>query len=131
MMLKAKIKALRKKTGMNQKALAKKSSITQATISRIESGQVKTLKAPAMKRLASSLGVTVDYLADKSAKLTTDNIVVSDPVARKMVKIYRKLDAVKREQLASYAEFLHRPRMTKPKKINLEVKRKKVGTKAK
>jgi len=40
---------LREKRGMNQKQVSDASGITQATISRIESGQVKQLKSEALK----------------------------------------------------------------------------------
>jgi len=62
MSLAQKVKEEREKLGINQKQLAEASDISQATISRIESGQVKEMRPQSLKRLADALGVTVDYL---------------------------------------------------------------------
>jgi transcriptional regulator with XRE-family HTH domain len=106
MSLEEKVRRLREKRGMNQKQLAEASNITQATISRIESGQVKELKSEALKRLASALGVTVDYLVDKTSQLTLNDLVQSDPTARYILQGYEKLSATGREQLRNFVRFL-------------------------
>jgi len=106
MSLEEKVRQLREKRGMNQKQLAEASDITQATISRIESGQVKELKSQALKRLASALGVTVDYLVDKIPRLTLNDLVQSDPTARYILQGYEKLSAAGREQLRNFVRFL-------------------------
>jgi len=91
---------------MNQKQVAEASEITQATISRIESGQVKELKSEALKRLASALGVTVDYLIEKSKRLTPDEMIRSDPNAQYIFRGYEKLSATGRKQLKNFVRFL-------------------------
>jgi transcriptional regulator with XRE-family HTH domain len=106
MPLGAKVKDLREKRGMNQKQIAEASSITQATISRIESGQVKQLKSEALKRLAAALGVTIDFLIEKSNVLTPDDIVQSDPIAQHIFRGYERLSAEGREQLKNFVLFL-------------------------
>jgi len=108
MSLGGKVKELREKKGMNQKQLAEASDITQATISRIESGQVKQLKSEALKRLAEALGVTVDYLVGKNDKLTPKDIVHSDPDAQYIFRGYDKLSAKGKEQLKDFVGFLNR-----------------------
>ena len=57
-----KVKQRRVQMQMNQKELAEAAEITQATISRIESGLVRQLKSEALKRLAIALDVSADYL---------------------------------------------------------------------
>ena len=79
MSLGVKIKVLREERGMNQKELAEASSITQATISRIEKGQVKQLKSDALARLAGALQVTTDYLVGKTKRLTLEEPVSGSP----------------------------------------------------
>jgi transcriptional regulator with XRE-family HTH domain len=106
MSLGEKVKTLREKKGMNQKEVAEASGITQATISRIESGQVKELKSEALKRLAGALGVTVDYLVDKTDKLTPNDIIRSDAAAQYVFRGYEKLSATGREQLKNFVRFL-------------------------
>ena len=56
------LKALRQKQSLNQKALSALSGVSQATISRIETGRVKQLRSQALKNLADALGVSVDFL---------------------------------------------------------------------
>lgn len=106
MSLGEKVKKCRKKRGLNQKQLADASKITQATISRIESGEVKQLKSKSLRKLAGALGVTVDYLVDKTNKLTPDDIVESDPTAKYIFRGYEKLSPAQREKLESFVRFL-------------------------
>jgi len=115
MTLGEKVRRMREKLGMNQKQLAEASGITQATISRIESGQVKELKSEALKRLAKALGITVDYLVDKTDRLTPNDIVRSDPTAQYIFRGYEKLSATGREQLKSFVRFLEEQEEKKEK----------------
>ena len=106
MSLGQRVKALKTKLGMNQKELADKSGITQATISRIESEKVQQLKSDALSRLAEALGVTVDYLVGRTNALTPSDIVESDPTAQYIFRGYEKLSADGRAQLKSFIRFL-------------------------
>ena len=106
MSLGEKVKALRDKKGMNQKQVAEASGITQATISRVEGGLVKELKSEALRRLAESLGVTMDYLVDKTENLTPSDILSSDTTARNILKGYEKLSRDGRDQLKNFVHFL-------------------------
>lgn len=106
MSLGEKVKEKREKRGMNQKQLAEASGISQATISRIESEKVKELKSQALRRLADALGVTVDYLVDKTDKLTPNEIVLSDPTAQEIFRAYEKLSSDRRRQLGDFVRFL-------------------------
>ena len=63
MVLADRVKELRQKLGWNQATLAKEAKITQATISRIESGKVTQPKMGQLQKLADALGTTIDYLA--------------------------------------------------------------------
>lgn len=60
------LKALRQKQGLNQKGLSAISGVSQATISRIETGRVRQLRSAALKNLADALSVTVDFLMGDS-----------------------------------------------------------------
>ena len=109
MSLAEKVKKCReKKKGMTQKQLADASKITQATISRIESGQVVQLKSESLRKLAEALGVTVDYLVDKTDKLSPSDIVESDPTAKYIFRGYENLSATQREQLKNFVDFLEK-----------------------
>lgn len=106
MSLGKKVKQLRIKKGMNQKELAEASEITQATISRIESEQVKELKSEALKRLAMALGTSMDFLGGKIDNPAPDDIVRLDPTAKHIFRGYEKMSASEREQLKDFVNFM-------------------------
>lgn len=56
------IKSLRERKGLNQSELARLCGITPATISRLESGDLKDIQTSTARRLARALGTSVDYL---------------------------------------------------------------------
>lgn len=106
MSLGGKVKEAREKRGMNQAQLAEASGISQATISRIESGKVKELRSQALRRLGEALGVTVDYLVDKTDRLSSNDIVLSDATAQYIIRVYEKLSDARRWQLRDFVRFL-------------------------
>jgi transcriptional regulator with XRE-family HTH domain len=106
MSLGERVKERRSKLRMNQKQLADACGLTQATISRIESGKVNQLKSDAATRLAMVLGVTVDYLVGKTSKLTSDDSVESDPNARIIFRGYEKLSPEGKKQIKDFVRFL-------------------------
>jgi transcriptional regulator with XRE-family HTH domain len=56
------IKALRQKQGLSQGELARRCGISQAAISRLETGSMKDVETAIARRLARALGTSVDYL---------------------------------------------------------------------
>jgi hypothetical protein len=64
------------------------------------------LKSEALKRLAEALGVTVDYLVDKTEKLTPNDIISSDITAQYILSVYEKLSREGRDQLKNFVRFL-------------------------
>lgn len=100
------LKIQRKKLDMNQRQLAKASGITPATISRLESGQVKELKSEALKRLADALNVTVDYLLGRIAGPDISNIAQLDPNLEYILRVYEKLSFKRRAELRDFVSFL-------------------------
>jgi transcriptional regulator with XRE-family HTH domain len=62
MRLGQRIKAQREKKGWSQHELARQSGIPQATISRLESGDIKDIQTALARRLARALGVGIDHL---------------------------------------------------------------------
>jgi len=63
-MLANKIFLMRQIRKLSQSELAKKSGLSQATISRLEAGRISQLKSDAIIRLARALWVTTDFLLD-------------------------------------------------------------------
>lgn len=56
------IAAARKRCGMSQEALSKKSGVSRATIARLESGEDFDVLASTVLKLAEALDTTVDAL---------------------------------------------------------------------
>ena len=63
------LKKLRQEKSLNQKDLSDCSGVSQATISRIETGSVQP-RSPALKSLADCLGVSIDSLMDDNGHST-------------------------------------------------------------
>jgi transcriptional regulator with XRE-family HTH domain len=106
MLLKDRINASRLKLGLTQKELASKAAITQATISRLESGDLVQLQSKSLTRLAKSLNVSIDYLVGDSDKISNEIIIKIDPVAGALFDIYQKLDNDLRKTVLLHAKFL-------------------------
>ena len=100
------LKIQRKKLDMNQRQLAKASGITPATISRLESGQVKELKSEALKRLAEALNITVDYLVGRTTTLNPIDIAQLDPNIEYILRVYEQLSFKRKEELRNFVRFL-------------------------
>jgi len=105
MALADKVKELRQKLGWNQATLAKKATITQATISRIESGKVTQPKMGQLHKLADALGATIDYLAGDSIQMSFDD-VLKDKQAQTVFRGWGKLSLRRRQELADFARYL-------------------------
>jgi transcriptional regulator with XRE-family HTH domain len=101
-----KVRKLREAKGLTQKQLSDLSQITQATVSRLESCDIKMLEGEKLRRLAIALNVTVDFLVSKTDRLTPDDRVSSDPMAAHIFNIYEKLPEVERNLLEKFAIFL-------------------------
>ena len=59
----ARIKALRQKKGWSQRALARLAGVRHATLAELETGKRTETRTDIARRLAQTLGVTLDYLA--------------------------------------------------------------------
>jgi len=115
MALDEKVRVKREELGMTQSELAKKSGLTQATISRIESGEVRQLKSEAIKALAKALGVTTDFLIGDMPKMKFDETLKADDTAQVIFRGYEKLSKEKRDQLKDYVNFLLNQEKSKKK----------------
>lgn len=59
------LKELRKKLGLSQLELSQRSSISQASIARIETNQQKNLKSDTLEKLSAALGISLSELFEK------------------------------------------------------------------
>lgn len=106
MALAEKVRVKREEKGMTQAELAKKSGLTQATISRIESGEVRQLKSDAIRLLAKALDVSTDFLVGDMPRMKFDETLKADETAQVIFRGYEKLSEEKRRQLKDYVSFL-------------------------
>ena len=101
-MLKYKVKTLRDQLGMSIRALSAVSGVSHATINRIERGKVEAVRPETLKGLAVPLGVTVDYLLDRTDEPGSPH----DDETSDLFEINRRLTPERREQLLEYGHFL-------------------------
>ena len=106
MPLSEKVNQLRRHLKLTQRQLAMQTSITQATLSRIEKGKVKNLRVSTLVKLASALSTTVDYLTDKTNEISVQDLVLSDPNAQQLWACFKKLSLISQNELVKYAKYL-------------------------
>jgi len=116
MALSEKVRVKREERRMTQAQLAQKSGLTQATISRIESGEVKQLKSAAIHNLAKALDVSVDFLVGDMPRMSFDDSLKSDSTAQAIFRGYEKLSEDEKKQVKDYIEFLVRQSRSKKDK---------------
>lgn len=100
-----KIKQLREERGLSQRALARKSEISQATISAIES----STKAPStitIMSIAKALNVSLSDIVDESAKTEAVTSEDSDSLKKKAMELFDQLPEHAQDQALSYLRFL-------------------------
>lgn len=100
------VKQRRQKLQMSPSQLAAIAGINHATLSRIESEEIKEPGPEILKKLATALQVTVDYLVGRTDSLTANEFVSSAPEAQELIKLYDEMKPFEREQLLTYARFL-------------------------
>ena len=71
------LKELRQQQSLNQKELSDRSGVSQATISRIETGRVRQPGSSALKSLADALGVSTDALMDDTGRLVIARDIIA------------------------------------------------------
>jgi len=101
-----KVKIKREEKEITQAELAKKSGLTQATISRIESGELKQIKSEAIRSLAKALGVTADFLIGDLPKMEFDDTLRADETAKVIFRGYEKLSENERKAIMDFVEYL-------------------------
>ena len=104
--LSERIRVLREKMKWTQDDLAKESGIPQATISRIESGNILSLKSKNAIKLAKALKVTTDFLMGSEERMSFSDKVLTDPDAQYLFRGYEKLSDEGKHALKTYIKLL-------------------------
>lgn len=105
MALAEKVKGLREKKNMSQKALAEEVELTQVTLSRIEHGHIKELKSGALLRLANALDISVDELLRDGSEVSESGPITNGR-ANRIVEFYVQMPNQGRALLDSILELV-------------------------
>lgn len=105
------IREARDKLGFNQARLAKEAEITPAAISQIEGGE-RTPSTPIVRRLASVLQVSVDYLLGSTDKSELKDILQDQSVQR-FFRGFQDLSASDKQHIEKQIELLRLQAKTK------------------
>ena len=104
-MLGERIKTKRESLGMTLKELAEKIGVTEATMSRYETNQIKNPSHGKLKDLASALSVDINYLMDWEGndEFTSEEMGSLTEDERELIAIFRRLDRRKKHEMMSEA----------------------------
>jgi len=100
------VKVLREQKGWSQADLSQETGILQATISRVESGVIPSLKSENILKLAKALNTSADFLVGKIDKMDFEDSLINDPEAKYLFRGYEKLDEEGKRMLKNYLDFL-------------------------
>lgn len=105
------IKETREKLGFNQAKLAAEAEITPAAISQIEAGD-RTPSTPILRRLASALQVSADYLLGSTDKAELKDLL-QDQSLQKFFRGFQDLSEQDKVQIEKQIDFLRSQHKTK------------------
>jgi transcriptional regulator with XRE-family HTH domain len=77
-------------------------------LSRLETGDFRSLNADALKRIAAALNVTVDYLVGNSTEMSPADHLVADQSAMALFQNYNRLKPDEKEKMIAFSRFLQR-----------------------
>jgi transcriptional regulator with XRE-family HTH domain len=106
MSLAEKVRVKREELRLTQQELAKKAGLTQATISRIEHGEVRQIRSDAAAALAKALNVTADFLLGKQERMEFEDSLVADPTAQVLFRGYENLSPERKRALLEYVDHM-------------------------
>lgn len=93
------IKTKRLEKGYTMKELAKLVNVSEATISRWESGNIATMKQTKIALLANALGISPAILIPSTVHNVYSSTITLSPQEETHLKKYRQLDAGGKEEI--------------------------------
>jgi transcriptional regulator with XRE-family HTH domain len=111
MALREKVLAERLKRKWTQTELADKVGVQSATISRIESGEDRDIKASTLRGLAEAFDVSIDYLVDLSDKWEPKDRTSLPPDARSLLERYLELTLDDQNKIQFMVQLLYVAKM--------------------
>jgi transcriptional regulator with XRE-family HTH domain len=107
MALREKVLAERLKRKLTQTELADEVGVQSATISRIESGDDRDVKASTLRGLARAFDVSIDYLIDMSDKWEPKDRDSLPPDARSLLERYLELPLTEQDKIQLLVQLLY------------------------
>ena len=99
------IRDMRKAKGLNQTALAKLAGISQGSISWIEKGETRLLRADTLLALAKALSVNVDFLRDGTATPVPPETLSLEE--SELIVLFREMPPIQQDALLAQARAIH------------------------
>jgi transcriptional regulator with XRE-family HTH domain len=103
-LLKKRIVEAREKKKLNQAQLAAQAGITPAAVSQIENG-LRVPSIPVFQKIASVLGVSMDYLAGKTDEVEMEDLLHQEET-RIFFRNFQSLDFEDQKTILKHIEFL-------------------------
>lgn len=100
------LRKIRERKGWTQNHLAVVSGVPQPSIWRIENGIILNPKTSLLKKLATALEVSMDYLMTEENDPSYDEILRHDEVGQAVFRGYENLTDQGKEQLKSFVQWL-------------------------
>lgn len=108
MSLSSKLELRRKQLNMTLLEVANKVGVTESTVQRWESGNIKTLRHERIVKLAEALDVTPSYLMGWDDEQVSSISAEFIPGEDRLLSLYRELNEEGREKLIDYADDMTR-----------------------
>lgn len=100
------MKSRRLELGYSYQDLANKTGMSKSTLQRYEAGAIKNIPLDKIKDLARGLSVTPEWLMgwDTSKDVCMSDEIVLNQTEKKLVLMFRSMDALSQAKLLSYGE---------------------------
>ena len=100
-----KIATLRRAHGFSQDELGRRARVTQAALSRIETGIYQHPRRDTLRKVARVIGVSIDFLSGPAPVVEE-----ADSGLQELVRIYQGVEVKQRRALLTHAKRLARKR---------------------
>ena len=100
------LRKIRERKGWTQNHLAVVSGVPQPSIWRLENGLILNPKTSLLRKIATALEVSMEYLLTEEDRPSFDEVLRDDPLGQAVFRGYESLGEKGREQLKSFVQWL-------------------------
>ena len=105
MKLGKKVKQPREKRGLSQNELAKKAGIRQPSVSRLEGGLARFIRADRLAKIAEVLGVSPNFLLSDRDETTLADFLGHDQALKELGDIFAACDKNGQDAILDHARY--------------------------